>query len=445
MKKIMIALLAIAVLFGFAACDNSNGGSASMQDQYVVALSATGPTEYFEGQRINVSDYTVTATQNDGNTFVVDSKDLKFVTTGSGLVDYISATTTETSATATEKVVGTIAYVGIFQGTQVNPTVEVKATVYKVDAIDVKVVDDQQTYYAKSTKVNNLENEYIVTAYALTDPTNAATTAASDAIYSDVVDPAEFAIYGASSEITTPFTDPGQQTLNFRVYGAGKNNTVTIQDGHATATLTVMNDYIESFVVGSVPASYTGSATVLYAVDGGTANATVKNYLTVTETMASGKVTTYYGSEIPAGYAVAWDSDVTAATTKFALGSTYGLTVTADTGANGEESPQAYELPVISNDIKSFTVTAGSGVSDIQPGDTISATSFTVTATWLDSTANGVVSDTNLVSALRINGNPTYQVPGNYPAETPLAVEFTLDGYTAKCTNGNTIETGAAV
>ena len=66
MRKLMIAMLALAVVFGFAACDNSNSGSTSLMDQYVVALEVTGPTQYFAGDKLDADAYTVTAVQNDG-------------------------------------------------------------------------------------------------------------------------------------------------------------------------------------------------------------------------------------------------------------------------------------------------------------------------------------------------------------------------------------------
>ena len=56
MRKLMIAMLALAVVFGFAACDNSNSGSTSLMDQYVVALEVTdGPKAYFEGDVVDVA------------------------------------------------------------------------------------------------------------------------------------------------------------------------------------------------------------------------------------------------------------------------------------------------------------------------------------------------------------------------------------------------------
>ncbi len=73
MKKIMILLLALAVLFSFAACDNSTGTTPSSELRaYGTATLNTG-VDYLVGEKINPNDFTFTAFTVDGEAVSVDS------------------------------------------------------------------------------------------------------------------------------------------------------------------------------------------------------------------------------------------------------------------------------------------------------------------------------------------------------------------------------------
>ena len=106
---------------------------------------------------------------------------------------------------------------------------------------------------------------------------------------------------------------------------------------------------------------------------------------------------------------------------------------------NFADATVSYNLGTVANDIESFTVSTS---KEINPGDTIKNTDFTVKATWLGS-GTAPVTDSNLVASLTIDGGKEYKVPSYYPAGTALGVEFALDGYGAKCTNADTIKTKA--
>ena len=77
MKKVMIALLAMAVLFGFAACDNSTGNVTS--DQLRVLGTLTNETEYLPGEAVDAADFSFTAYTVDGTAKTIDASEVKKV------------------------------------------------------------------------------------------------------------------------------------------------------------------------------------------------------------------------------------------------------------------------------------------------------------------------------------------------------------------------------
>ena len=419
-------MLALAVVFGFAACDNSNSGSTSLMDQYVVALEVTGPEAYFAGQKVDVADYTVTATRVDGSTFVVPADDLAF--------------SSDSALPANEgkdsKEIGVIYYTGFYKVPGTVPSVAVEADVYEVDAIDVAVAADQATYYALNSSLKNLKDDYTVTAYAFADTVKAADYTAENALYYAVIDSSDITLYSGATALTSNYTfaSPGLKEISFRLFGTEESQ--AIKDGQATADLVVQTDYVADFAVAQVTtatATGTKDTDYKYAVVGGTIlkEAAAKAYLVITETMASGKVNTIVGNDI--SYTVTAVANQT--DTEFTTGKAYNVTVKGKIGATQTEKTAPIGITPVVNDITSFTVTGGP--TTIKAGNEISAKDFTVTANWLDDAADGVITGADLNGKLRIDGGATYTVPDNYPASTELQVKLTLDGYP----NATTIST----
>ena len=94
MKKIMIALLAIAVLFGFAACDNSNtttpGGEAGAVTDGTIATAANLVASLFDGTGVVslVDDGAVVANYADGTlSYTVTKDDFNDAIEGPGMID----------------------------------------------------------------------------------------------------------------------------------------------------------------------------------------------------------------------------------------------------------------------------------------------------------------------------------------------------------------------
>ena len=423
MKKIMIALLAIAVLFGFAACDNSNSGSASADDQRVVALTIDGPTEYFAGETVDLSKYTVTATRNDNSTFVVE--DVRYLDFDADTTNQDTYVTTglKANASESEQTIGTIRYTGPFFVAGV--TAEVKATVYTLDAIDVAVSAEQPVYY-EGSDVKNLNDDYTVTAYALGADNKTV-------LYSRPLDSDEFVIVdtGASNAAVTAVTAKSY-TLGFACFADPADSTFTpasetIEGGKNEATLVVRTDSVSSFTVEAVANDET-TAGVAYPVAGKTTIGTApEKYIVISYEMASGRSGKLIGtnSNSVATFAVSWGTGVTTTGQFGAEGTQYPITVTPSVGADA----QTYQLKSVADTIKSFEVEAASTLTAIAPGDTLENTDFVVKPTWL-STTSAATEDKSLVSALKLNNGTTYEVPEDYPATgATLPITFTLDGY----------------
>lgn len=76
MKKILIAVLAVAVLFGFAAC---NDGSSSTASGVIRGATVTGGEKvYIPGEEVDLSDYEFSLTMEDGSTQPANGSDFVF-------------------------------------------------------------------------------------------------------------------------------------------------------------------------------------------------------------------------------------------------------------------------------------------------------------------------------------------------------------------------------
>ncbi len=423
-KSILIGVLAALMLFAFTACDNT---ATTGFDQAVISITAEGAPEYFAGDEVSPSDYTVTATRFNGETFVVSAEDLKLEDNST------VGTPTDNGDVVTA---GTIVYTGFtYLGDKVSTGVE--ATAYKVDAINVVVNADQPTYY-KGSSTKNLNDDYTVTAYAL--------DADKEVLFERQLASDEFTI--ESANITTDaFSKTGKAELTFKVGGEAP---AAIEDGENTASLIVMEDYLESFdfeVMGE-------GATTGYAIEGATIT-DAEDYVVVTYTMASGNVVKSTDDDIATDYpkatsTAAWNAEVTVDTSKFEEGKTYTITVTAKVGADEKESTVSKDVNAEPNKVVSFTVTM-TGSDAIEAGSEISVDDVTaVTATWADTTVGAVEGVTPAVLlenvVMTVNGAEadTYTVPANYPAGTELPIAFSLKNYPdAECTTTLSTKAGA--
>ena len=430
MRKLMIAMLALAVVFGFAACDNSNSGSTSLMDQYVVALEVTGPETYFAGEKVDLADYKVVGIQNNGGRIdLTDSLTFTYASGrgdgSNGLVLTADAGKTD-SKDAKEMVIGTITYDGIYVGTINKPYAEVKATVYNVDAIDVDG-PAVGNYFSTQTTEAFKYDDYTVTAYALADKDDNT----SAVLYQDKLANKT----GYSVEFGSAVSADAFQTGNWNVTFKSVSNPTAeeIAGGSTTAAISVKLDTLKAISI----ALKTGSAApkAIVGVSKTATGYTAKDFVDVTYEMESGEklVNDEYSGHSNTTIAWANSNPVT-----FTKGTTENITAEITVG---ETKLTATPVSVSPEDdyIVSFTIasstgnyTVSSSLMTVKVGYKLDATTMTVTLVW--ASGNNIAdksayapSDTQLKNALKINGETTFDTTG-YENGKYAPVSFTLEG-----------------
>ena len=420
MRKLMIAMLALAVVFGFAACDNSNSGSTSLMDKYVVALEITeGPEAYFVGETLDKDQYTVVATQNDGQKVELASSDFKFEGTVPGTINGAD------NSKVKEAVIGKFVYTGIYQGTINAPSVDVKASVYKIDAVDVEGPASAK-YYDSQDMDDFRYSDYTVTAYAL----DGATVLYSDTLDGEATTP-EYTL--DSSEVisggNTTFAT-GNWTLNVQLNGADAD---PIDGGKASVSISVSHDEIASIALRAkegAPKVVVGATRSTYDVN---------DLVEVVYTMVSGKtfVNTDGEDELPTAYGaatVAWSTngDKIAASDK----------IKASVKVKGNEvNAPDYSIETIADYISKVTIVGddtnakvnGTTLQVKPDTDKLFKTSY-VTATIAWASGNTPETDAETIAnALQIVGSDdpkSFDCEG-YTGNLPISFALNLTGVTA--------------
>ena len=407
MKKFLVILLSLAVLFGFAACDNStsNSGSGNIADVAYVEGAVRNAVTYFDGEKADASDFIFTGYNIEGNVAVADMASTLF---GEGTVDAAKDTVT-------------FAYLG-------GSVVISDVPVYTLDAIGVELVGTQ-SYFVNSS-IKDIKDDYKVTGYALED----ADDGESAVVYSRELADDEYTIeYTADFVDTTSakFTKAGDVTLTFKstyndsaiAYGdpADKNN---------TAEISVKLDYVTGFSVAQKENSAVVGATIGSAED----------YVEVTYTMASGTTTT-------TGTATSKFVEAIASDAKFESNKTYTVEVTVSVNGTNETKSQA--LTLVENALVSFEVTYS---TDIENGTTISLDDVSISSlTWRDdTTAPAEIDEDYLKTYLQMTNTDTGAVVEEYEvngfgegAKLPLAFSLTGDYASATCDTVLTTKAGA--
>ena len=408
MRKLMIAMLALAVVFGFAACDN-NSGSTSLMDQYVVALEVTGPEAYFAGETVEKDDLTVTAVRNDGAKVELTENDYDLVS---------SVPDSAVSATAKEETVATVTYTGIYQGTIKAPTAVLKATVYNVDAINVEGPAVAQ-YYNTQDADDFDYSAYTVTSYALAKSTDNA----SAALYSKS-ETATKGVFDFSSAITSTTFNTGNWEVpvdgGIDAISGGKNSiNITVKPDNLVGITLSLKDGAEA-IVGATRSAVAASSLV-----------------DVSYTMESGEVLTS-----ASGFTAATPAWVGTSTTLTASESIKASTL----DMNGKEvSATPLNITPVSDYVKSFTIGDVASVLKVS-GTTMTVaenakldtSKMTVTLTWAGSgttTVTGNVtapSADDLTKALKIvvggtTEQATFETTG-YKTGDNLPISFSLTG-----------------
>lgn len=417
MKKILIAVLALAVVFGFAACDNESGsGAASVNDMYVVSIAVQGEGgQYFDGETISTSDFTVIATRNNNETFTVPSSDLVFEG-GDDTYKIDKSVTANTNITSGD--IARIMYVGPYSmptGSSVYDMIE--GSVYKLDAIKVTGTPSAQLYVG-ATEKDIVKGDFTVVAQAKNN---------DEVVYERTLPADDFTVTGT-------FSAAGPKELTF----APKYISTSV---NGEATVSVLPNYITSVTAKQATVedlideeSFTVSSTYKAAILGGTTLADPTEYFVVTYTLANGKtveadkLATYGVTAAKVTWNMTDVTGFTAGTSKFDKETAYKLNVEYKKGANAEAAKEPITLTPVDNYILKFTVAAS---GEIEALTKLTADSVTITPTWADANATKTYTDSQLKSALRFDGNPDYTVPAGYPVNTALTCKITLDGIDA--------------
>ncbi len=85
MKKIMILVLSLAVLFGFAACDNSTPDEPSVGQ--VTTIYATTIPQYLTGETVDLADFGLVGEDNQGNVVDIPVEDIVVVNSAELVAD----------------------------------------------------------------------------------------------------------------------------------------------------------------------------------------------------------------------------------------------------------------------------------------------------------------------------------------------------------------------
>ena len=413
MKRFMIAALAVAVLFSFAACDNSSS-TPSTPDMsniaYVEGALRNASSYYFDGDTPDAADFIFTGYDVEGNVVVADMASSLF---GKGSVNAKDDTVTFGGV---DKDSGSIVIEDV--------------PVYTIDAIGVETVKTQN--YFVNSNIEKIKDDYKVTVYALED----ANDPKSAVVASKVLAASEYTIaYTADftdkdGNAATKFTKAGDVTLTFTSVVKSANNQPIgdSADKKNEAEISVKQDYITSFTVAQSEDEDN------YAVEG----AIIKDastYVEVTYTMASG--VTGDESKTSGTSTATFATAVETGTDKFDSTKTYKVKVTAT--VNGKEESKEIQLTLVKNTLVSFEVSYS---GDIENGTKITLDDLTISnLTWADEASKPeAVTATWLKEYLQMSVDGkvvTEYTVENLGANQKLPITFSLtseSGYAdAKC------------
>ena len=421
MKKILIAVLALAVVFGFAACDNSTGtGTTTADDLVVTSISvekaAGAPTAYFDGEKLDVEDYVIVATQLNGEPVNVD------VTSDSVTVDKTVYGLNGTDNDNAKNVEIKFTYDPLFG----NPvSAKISVPVYKLTNFDV--TGPQKQYYEGQDETDINRADYVVTGYALDSKDNILfqrALAADEYTINNVV---------AGATTGTSFTT-GEKSLavapTYNSLATGLKD-----DSQTSIKITVTPDAVESISVAL-------KKDAPEAIDGTKAQA-AESYVDVTFNMVSGnKLTSGYTAKVK--WEEGFDKD-----SVFALGTSRKITATYGTGENAKTA--SVDIVPVADYIKSFTIDVETSAAAkakigttntnlLMVNDDLSVADFTVTVTdndWASNKAPENAPDSAaLKAALRLTDGISKDLKvfaiDNYKDEAELPVKFYIDNSLVK-------------
>ena len=401
MKKFMILLLSLAVLFSFAACDNSNsdpsGSTETTDDKTIVAITATpkeGYDKYFAGDKLDADNYVFVGTQNNGKTIEIDPSQISATYAQQSASTGFLTTTGTANDDVKDAVVANFAYVGPFQtsGTVVTTA---KATVYTMSSSGVIGASTQPYYADSAANVDDVVNkdDYTVTGYA--------TDADGTILYERELTAEEYTVTGS-------LASTGNVEITFTPVAAFGTVSDVIENGTNKATINVERDYVTAISIALKTGSSAPEAII------GKAAGAASDYVDVTLIYKSGKE----AKDTSSAASVEWSGSTFTSTSTF-TSSAQGITATYG------ELTDTVDVPTIANYLKSFKVTG-----TVDADKVIKVSDLTVAGiTWADN-ANAetkTMTDEQVKAALRMNGAETFDTTG-YEADDELPITFTIAG-----------------
>ena len=195
MKKVMIAMLALAVVFGFAACDNStsNSGTPSQLDVSYIEATAKSEIDYLVGETPDPADFTFTGFDMTGNVVVEN------------MASSLFAAQAPLAKNADEAVF-------VYNGAVSVPAIKVPVNVYEVEklTVDATAADVVKTYYTVvATDGDSSANVDLdkYAPYAKINKTGLVVTATYNGTETKTVDAKDYdATLGTITENTTDLT-----------------------------------------------------------------------------------------------------------------------------------------------------------------------------------------------------------------------------------------------
>ena len=386
MKKIMIALLAIAVLFGFAACDNSNGSPDAKGDAVRLYQAETDNVVYLVGQEANLDDFTVMVQYKDGTSERVPSSDLT-LTAGDG----------QLAAGSTLKVKYNLA-----PEYQVA-SIDLDVTIYPVTSIKVEYIGDSyDSYYDNlvGSTYNGIED---AKANDIFNKSQYKVTAVYNTTEEKVLDADEYVVTDLADKTPSTTTADGTATIKLDLNSDGVADTGSVE-GKATG-IVILADKLESInatlkedkeLIAGAKAETT-SVSDLFDVTGNYASGAVKAVTVSAATFVTDNFTKITAEKD--AYPV--EGEVTV---KF--------TVTGLTEAQTET------FAVIPNYVKSFAPTA----AGVQAGASI-ASAITRAPTWAAGETSNGSEDATLTAVV----NPT-TMPQGTEVGTKIPVVVSIQG-----------------
>ena len=439
MKKIMILMLSLAVLFSFAACDNSTGtGSTTNPDdlKIVEVVVKEGPTQYFAGEFVDVADYKVVGIQANGEEKELDAQFLSFSKDDTNQPSYAAGTTGLAAKAGVDNenvkpmVIGTISYVGPNMASNILYD-SVSASVYNLNAISVERTGAAKVYYNRQDQTAVNRDDYTVMGYAL----NKAETAA---VYERKLDNDEYTINAKKvGEAEDDTFDVGTGTTLTFVPAYGSNAATDKVKYNETAKITVEPDVVESISVKLVDKA----EVIIDSVAGDPTSLVEVTYNMLSKVaVTSSELSTY-----TANTKVTWESG-------FAAGSKFAdkeYTITAIYGTGDDAKSNTTTIKPVANYITDFTLalsdtadttvlklsqaTAENDTLNVVIGKSFKASDLKVSKlTWADDSNEETksVDEAQATAALKMT-NGVSDVPtvstANYANNDVVAVEFYLD------------------